>query len=220
MVAKPDTMENAMVPAAPAVRRRTQAMRTEAMKKRLLEATLDVLEARGYARANIVDIAAAAGVTRGAVHHHFRDKDALVSAASGLMLDTAAETISRLAGDVSRGRMSLDDFLDVVWRMYRGRLFTVTLEFVTEARHNEPLRADLRGHVRRFHDALDAVWVRFFENTGVSPERAKLAFNTTLCILRGMGLQSVLRSDKAYFDALLSAWKAELARLIAQGSPP
>lgn len=220
MIAEPETTEDGPPPPTPAARRRTQAMRTEAMKRRLLEATLVVLEARGYARANIVDIAAAAGVTRGAVHHHFRDKDALVSAASGLMLDSAAETISQLAGDVSQGRMSLDDFLDVVWRMYRGQLFMVTLEFVTEARHNEPLRTELRGHVRRFHEALDMVWVRFFENTGVSPERAKLAFNTTLCILRGMGLQSVLRADKAYFDTLLTAWKAELARLIAQGSPP
>ncbi|MGL4635273.1 MAG: TetR/AcrR family transcriptional regulator [Beijerinckiaceae bacterium] len=191
-------------------------MRTESMKERLLEATLKVLESKGYLRANIADIAASAGVTRGAVNHHFRDKDDLVSSASRLMLNTAAKEISKLAEEVSGGRMSLDDFLDVLWKMYRGRLFMVTLEFMTEARHNEPLRTELREHVRHFHDALDAIWVRFFENSGVDHEQAKIALNTTLCLLRGMGLQSVLRSDKSYFDGLLTSWKGQLRRLIAK----
>ena len=63
---------------APDKTSRTQEERTFATRARLVEATLDLLLAKGYAGTTTVDIAARAGLTRGALAHHYAGKDELV----------------------------------------------------------------------------------------------------------------------------------------------
>lgn len=46
-------------------------------KQRILDAALDVFGERGYRGASVDDVAAAAGVTKGAVYYYFEDKDDL-----------------------------------------------------------------------------------------------------------------------------------------------
>lgn len=57
--------------------RRTQAERSEATRTALIGAARSLFAARGYAGTRREDIVAAAGVTRGALQHHFVDKETL-----------------------------------------------------------------------------------------------------------------------------------------------
>ena len=57
-----------------------------AVRRRLLDAALEVFAERGYASANLDQVAAAAGLTKGAIYSNFASKDDLffaMSAASG-----------------------------------------------------------------------------------------------------------------------------------------
>src|SRR5436305_2745537 len=61
-------------PVASSVRMPTQSERTEATRGALVAAGLRLFGERGYAGVGTEEIVAAAGVTRGALYHHFRDK--------------------------------------------------------------------------------------------------------------------------------------------------
>ena len=65
----------------PATVRRTQAERTAETTAKLLDATADCLVERGYAGTSTVEVCRRAGVSRGALVHHFPSKDDLVAAA-------------------------------------------------------------------------------------------------------------------------------------------
>ncbi|MBX7547002.1 TetR family transcriptional regulator [Streptomyces sp. NPDC004232] len=66
--------------------------------ERILEATEEVLRRHGPAKATVVDVARALGVSHGSVYRHFRTKAALREAVTKRWLD---RTSQRLAGIVS-----------------------------------------------------------------------------------------------------------------------
>jgi AcrR family transcriptional regulator len=69
----------------------TQAERTDTTRRALLDAGLALFRERGYAEVGVDQIAARAGVTSGALYHHFQSKAGLFRAVyDGLMLDTSA----------------------------------------------------------------------------------------------------------------------------------
>lgn len=60
--------------------RRTQAERREQTQRALLSAARNLFAEKGFADTSTPEIVAAAGVTRGALYHHFADKTALFAA--------------------------------------------------------------------------------------------------------------------------------------------
>lgn len=60
-------------------------------KTRLLDATLNVVRAKGYTATRIEDVCAAAGVTKGSFFHHFKSKEDLALAAAAHWQTRTAE---------------------------------------------------------------------------------------------------------------------------------
>lgn len=189
---------------------RTQDERSAQMRARLIHATLETILECGYANTTLVAVAARAGVTRGAVHHHYSSRDELiVDAISHQLRDTSAE-IREFAREAQGGDISLDDFLERVWGLFSGPFFMITLEHITASRHNEKLRGELTMVTRDFHRALDETWNTFFTIEDRPKSELATVLNATLCMFRGMGVQTVLRRDPAYYRSLIDFWRSVL----------
>lgn len=103
-------MEGALTP------RRTQAERSETTRGALLQSARTLFTDPGYAAVNREEIAAAAGVTRGALYHHFASKEALFRAVveqlEEEMTTTVAEAAMRADGPAEELRLGCLAFLD------------------------------------------------------------------------------------------------------------
>ena len=168
-----------------------------------------------------MDIAREAGVSRGALTHHFENREELVSSAIEHMLREAIEKLTAFSEDFVTNEGSSDDIVDFLWGIMKGRLFPVTMEFLPEARHNHDFRERLRPVVSAWHQALDRIWSGLAERYVVEPEFVRILMNGTMCLMRGMIAQTVLRDDPPYYARLLDFWKHDVKRHLieAQGMP-
>lgn len=77
--------------------RRTNRDRTEATRRELIAAARRLFTEKSYAETSTPEIVAAAGVTRGALYHHFADKQALFQAVVEREAEEVAAEIERAA---------------------------------------------------------------------------------------------------------------------------
>lgn len=81
--------------------RRTNQERTEATRSQLIEAAGRLFKERSYAGTGTPEIAEAASVTRGALYHHFEDKEALLRAVVEREATLVAAQVERETADAS-----------------------------------------------------------------------------------------------------------------------
>ncbi|MGN6094965.1 MAG: TetR/AcrR family transcriptional regulator [Bosea sp. (in: a-proteobacteria)] len=193
---------------------RQQQARSVATYERLIAATLDVIYDVGYHAATTQEIAARAKVSRGALLYHFPARADIILAAMERLLEDGTAEIRTVTRHVQDGSLSLEGFVDFLWALFSGRFFYLSLEMITEARNDPELRNRMIPVVKRFHEALDANWVEFCDPEKRPARQARIILNLTVCLMRGMGVQTVLRQDPAYFKDMIGAWKAVLPQIV------
>jgi AcrR family transcriptional regulator len=195
---------------AGSTKRRTQQERSADTTLKLLNATIDLLHDRGLYRMSTSDIAEIAGVSRGALTHHFSSKEEIIAAAVSHQLRNATNSLHAMAAEIRQSGGSSDEIVDYLWRLMSDRLFYVTLEYLPEARHNPEFHKRIIPVVKEFHLGLNSVWAELAEQAGVEVGHALNLMNSTMCLIRGMLAQSAVRDDPEYFNALLNFWKEKM----------
>lgn len=89
----------------------------EKTRRGILDAALDIIYDKGYSVTNLNDIAAALGMTRGAVYGHFKNKQDLFCS----LIKEIDEEIDRLLEERARAVQSLDDLQACL--MYLAELY-------------------------------------------------------------------------------------------------
>ncbi len=106
--------------------RRSNRQRSAATRAALVEAARTLFINTGYARTSTPEIVAAAGVTRGALYHHFTDKQALFRAVVEAESAVVADAIEQASDDHDNVRRALvrggEAFLDAMALPGRTRL--------------------------------------------------------------------------------------------------
>lgn len=195
--------------------RRSQRERSEETRARLLVATVDLMFDKGLAHTATNDVAEAAGVSRGALTHHFESREQLVASAIEHMLHGVIEQLKSFTDAFAAREGSSDEIIDYLWSMMSNRLFYVTLEFLPEARHNDLFRGRLLPVVSEWHGALDRIWTGLAARYQADPEKVRALMNGTLCLMRGMIAQTIVRDDPSYYRNLLEFWKTSVRTQLA-----
>ncbi|MEU6093658.1 TetR family transcriptional regulator [Streptomyces sp. NPDC047079] len=89
--------------------------------ERILEATEEVLRRHGPAKATVVDVARALGVSHGSVYRHFRTKAALREAVTQRWLDRTSGALSAIAAQDRDPEARLRDWLSALFDAKRHK---------------------------------------------------------------------------------------------------
>lgn len=195
------------------VRRTAEA--AEATRHKVLDAALEIFDDCGYAGATMERIAERAGVTRGAVYHHFDDKAELHDA---LLREEADQIMRPLLIDLAAGGAPLErlrSFLkSYCFTLERNARFRAAINLLLFPGATAPAQA--RSSTRRgyhawfkaFQTVLEEAGERGELRPGLSPHAASvtvaaLVVGLTTTALQAPKLFSVSRAADPLADSLL-----------------
>lgn len=182
--------------------------RGRATRRRLLETAIRCLATYGFQASTVGFIAAEAGISRGAVQHHFRTREDLIVAALEHMF---AERVALL--DAMPERDGPDRIQAVVSDLVEaigGELFRAALQVWTAAAADPDLRSAVVPLERHFARGVHARAVRLLGVDDDDPHTRAL-IQATLDMARGLALADVLTDDSRRRARVVRAWSAQLA---------
>lgn len=199
----------------PKKERRTQKEKSEEMRARLRRATIEILMEKGFQNAGTPDICRRAGVSRGAMLHHYPSKNDLLIDAANELWKVVPKRLEELAGALQRGEIDVDGFVEGAWsKMFADDVVLPSLELTFGARCDpnlaEPIAAGLRGIFDSYNDYLHAAFVE----KGWCDEQIPDAINLVLCALRGLKLQSLAYQSPKNIEEVKTSLKQALKRVL------
>lgn len=196
------------VPRTRGLTRREQHARTH---DALLDATIRCLVEHGYAGTTTQRIQDAAGVSRGALLHHFASKSELLVAAIHHIAAMRLHRLGELVTDLGDGPEALPQLVHAIRSAMTGPPFQAALELWAASRTDPQLRAALLPAEKRLGSALRVLFQR---HSGIAdPEAAGTAFESLMALLRGLELTRIMRPDRTPADRVVDDWLNNVARL-------
>jgi AcrR family transcriptional regulator len=177
--------------------RRSHAERTAETRARILAAVVDSIAEVGFQRSTAAEITRRAGVTWGAVQHHFGDKDAMLVAVLWDSFRRFEERLgdAPLAGTPLSARVSL--FVERAFNHFASREYASTFEILLDHLR----RADAPRVGARWQEAMsrawDRVWQRFFADAPVPRARHGVLQHYTVSVLSGLASTLLLEGREA-----------------------
>jgi AcrR family transcriptional regulator len=165
------------------------------MRARLLQATVDCLVQTGYAKTTTTAVVARAGVSRGAVLHHFPTKAELVAKAVEFVLDKRTTEFRERFSNLPRDERFVDAVVYAMWNEINGPTFYAWMELLVAARTDPDLKRHVVTVAEHWAETLDATYRAIFEIPR-TPGRHPFAIApiVTIMILEGLALERVART--------------------------
>lgn len=193
-------------PASPS-RRRTQAERSDAMRQRLIMATLECLAQEGYKATTVSAVVKRAGVSRGAHVHHYPNKDALILDAAAYLLRRAYRTLGEVLLGIANENDRLQALLDTTWSdIFDTRMMMAYFELLLASQHNPKLGKALRALTQNSLGNLQIAVTHYFEPRGNGAENPVDLFVLTTLVFSGAILGKHVYGNTQDIERYLHTW--------------
>ncbi len=204
---------------APTTARRTQAERSEATRTRILKAAASLIRKRGYARFRTAEVAAEAGLSRGAQLHHFPTKDSLVVATLGYVFEQAQALSRRRAASLNQPPDLVEAVIADAREFFFSEHFMVAIDIVLSTSTNQSVRKQILDISRKARRPVETAWAEALAANGVPGPLASDIVALTLSLVRGMAVRTLWDNDPKWFDELFALWRKMIRVFLAHHQP-
>ena len=178
-------------------------IKAEAMKRRICAAVVACLDELGYAETSINRIQERAGVSRGALTHHFPTKQALVAETCMRMLHAAMRPMHSARGDGERPvpaeKLLIDSWNHIV-NTAEGRAF---VEIIVACRTDRELRRVLADDLHAWEADSAATISALYRGSDPADDDAALLWSISRTFFRGLLTHERFVSDPAYLARMM-----------------
>ncbi len=190
-----------------------QAQKSAATRSLIIGAAIKCFVDLGYARTTTTVIAETAGLSRGAMLHHFPSKIDIVRAAVDHLhakrLRAFRRAVQRTSVDSDRVRANLDAY----WQHVRHPMFVAFFELVVAARTDSELAAILRPAQEAFEEEWHRTAREVFTEWRTDDPNFDVALDLTRYVLEGMAISFLVHKENERDRRVLSYLERKLREL-------
>lgn len=191
-----------------------QSLKSAQTKKRLIEGAIRCIVKFGYSRTTTSRVAAEAGLSRGAMLHHFENGDALMRAVIAELNDKRLRAIRRTGDIAGRG---VHEIVRAYWHQLASSSFTAFHELSIAARTDPGLAQILEPAQAEFRERRYALSIEAFPEWQKNRTNFDLALALSQQTIEGMAINRLVHGlDEAMVEPLL----INLERQIQELKPP
>ena len=173
-----------------------------------MQATIDCLIELGYAGTTTNEIQLRAGVSRGALTHHFASKADLMLAAMDYLYEDFSASIRSSAATLPSGEERIRPAIRMLWERFNGSLFRAAMELWVAARTDSELRTALLPHERQLGVQLRELAAELFGDVVATHPAAETVYQVLLTSMRGQAMTYALKPEASQDGPHLQNWFA------------
>lgn len=189
-----------------------QAQKSASTRKLIVEAALQCLIKYGYSQTTTPRIADEAGLSRGAMMHHFSNRLTVIQAAIEHLHAKRLRAFKRAVSSLPENQPHLHDALEAYWRHVTHPLFVAFHELAVAARTDKELERILRPAQDQFYRAWYDLAVDLFPEWQSDRPSFDLALNLVQVTLEGMAVSRLASTPNPKAEARLFAYLEERLR--------
>lgn len=174
--------------------RPSQQERSLRTVEKLRAAALELMAEVGFLNTTTVNISNRAGVSRGALLHHYANKTDLVIDATNDMWLKSVSATTKYCDALSKRQIGVAAFIEGLWEeAFHLTNVSVMIDLMSAARGDEKLARHLDDNAQRFFSVYDKAAAVLFANTGMSAEEGRAMMSVATALIRGLRIQEMLR---------------------------
>jgi len=178
-----------------------QSLKSAQTRARVIEATIRCIVKVGYANTTTPQVAAEAGLSRGAMLHHFENGSAVIKAAIVELHEKRLRAFRRAA---DTGEHDTSTLVRTYWRQIQRPAFVAFHELALASRTNPELARILQPLQVEFRDRFNAQAVVLFPEWQADRQGFNLAMTLSQTMLEGMAINLLTGAmDEAMVDPML-----------------
>jgi AcrR family transcriptional regulator len=187
--------------------RKSQAERSGEMRSRIAKAAFEVIADRGHSAFRTAAVLAHAGVSQGAMLHHFPTKEAITLAAIEHGLNLENETsLRRIAEAQCLPKAILAEMATDFRDFFLGNRFWVALDITMDAAKDASVAPVIREIAARARRPIYDQWADKLESCGWNRLRAQQAVTMTAALISGYAARTLWTDDGDALDKAITTW--------------
>jgi AcrR family transcriptional regulator len=188
--------------AASAQGRRTQEERSADTRARLVKAAIQVLGESGYANLTISKVTQRAGLTNGAMQHHFPARDDLMLAVFDVVYPVLEIPFDEIAAQKLPVGERIAAVVERLWAIYSRPEYLAIWDVALGSRGDRKLWSRLRSYQRDVASRMRGQFVALFCDLRIDAADVERVFSLTVSQLRGVALQAIFDAKPVGGDDL------------------
>lgn len=200
--------------------RRKQVDRSAETRALLIGAATDLLRTVGFSATSTASIAKRAGLTTGALHHHFATKEDLMLSVLDQSSARVLQRLERQAPLLADGRIDVSSLVGHLWEVYGDPEYWAIWEIVIGTRADEAFHRRVVAHRQASLRSILHPWVGRHVLSDAARSDMLALFEFMLIAIRGLSLERFFDQDESYFDRNLTLLAEMVGRRIRDLADP